>query len=112
MLLKAAYERMVRALAGAGVPLPANAAGFSGDKDLVKRYLDCAVVGFLHQLRAKKRLSPFNTVRAAFFEGQPLYPGAGFAAKTHIQWCVRNPRQSILGYFRPLPEPEEEPEAP
>jgi hypothetical protein len=38
-------------------------------------------------------------VRAAFVEGEPLYVGAGFHARTHIQLCVRKPDR-ILGYFR------------
>jgi hypothetical protein len=22
-------------------------------------------------------------------------------SKTHVQWCVRDPKRSIIGYFRP-----------
>jgi hypothetical protein len=40
-------------------------------------------------------------VRAAFIEGEPLYPNAGFNDRNHIQLCVVNPR-CIKGYFRPL----------
>lgn len=44
---------------------------------------------------------PFDTVRAAFIEGNRLYDNAGFASKNHIQICVREIR-CIKGYFRPL----------
>jgi hypothetical protein len=70
---------------------------------LVDRKLDCAVVNLLHQSREDAGKPPFDTVRAAFFEGGPLYPNAGFAARNHIQVCVRSHR-SVLGYFRPLDE--------
>jgi hypothetical protein len=43
-------------------------------------------------------------VRGAFFEGEPLFEGAGIMAQTHLQLAVRNPKNSIRGYFRPLPE--------
>jgi len=69
----------------------------------VKRYLDCAVITFLHGSRNEQGAPAFHTVRGAFFEGGPLFPGAGVAEKTHIQWCVRDPRRSVRGYFRPLP---------
>src|SRR5437667_162610 len=41
----------------------------------------------------------FDSVRAAFVEGEPLYPGAGFHRRTHIQLCVRSTAQ-VIGYFR------------
>ena len=44
---------------------------------------------------------PIDTVRGAFIEGSPIYRGAGFRAKNHIQLCVRN-LSCIKGYFRPL----------
>ena len=42
---------------------------------------------------------PFDSVRGVFFEGENLYPNAGFKAKNHIQVCVRNPN-CIKGFFR------------
>ena len=35
-----------------------------------------------------------------FWEGQKLYPNAGFREKNHIQICVCNPN-CIKGYFLP-----------
>jgi hypothetical protein len=35
-----------------------------------------------------------------FYEGDELYPNAGFREKDHIQICVRNPN-CIKGFFLP-----------
>ena len=67
--------------------------------ELALRRLDCAVIQSLHQERKESGLPQFETVRAAFPEGVPLYQNAGFLERTHIQVCVRN-SDSILGYFR------------
>ena len=42
------------------------------------------------------------SVRGAFVEGEPVYEGAGFREKTHIQICVCN-TFNIKGVFR-VPE--------
>lgn len=84
------------------MPLPANEPGFSGDLDLVKRHLDCAVINFAHHARGVQNLTAYDTVRGAFPEGKALYPGARIMEQTHVQICVRHPRRSIRGYFRPL----------
>ena len=57
------------------------------------------MVNHLHASFAQRGQRPFDTVRALFPEGQPLYPGAGFLAKTHVQLAVRRPEQ-IRGVFR------------
>jgi hypothetical protein len=93
------YEELVSASKAAGVPLPEN----SGGKDRRSRKLDCAVLRTIHKMRETAGEKPFDGVRAAFIEGDPLYANAGFASKNHIQVCVRNLR-SIKGYFRPLDE--------
>ena len=66
------------------------------------RYLDCAVFEAVH-LSMKTNQKPYDTIRCAFEEGTPTYPGSGILDKTHIQICVRNTR-CIKGYFRPLDE--------
>jgi hypothetical protein len=86
-----------------GRPLPTNRG-----EDRGARFLDAAVIGALHQLRSEVQpggvpLPAYDSVRGAFWEGDPVYPGAGFAAKNHIQIAVRNPDQCIKGYFRPRP---------
>ncbi len=64
------------------------------------RYLDKAVFETLHKLRAQECQPPFDSVRAFFVEGEPLYESSGLHSLDHIQICVRSPRQ-IIGYFLP-----------
>jgi hypothetical protein len=98
-LLTAAYAELNLSSELAGVEMPANTGGI----DLLRRNLDCAVLRTLHNMREDNGEAAFETVRAVFVEGDPLYPLAGFAAKSHIQICVRDLR-CIKGYFRPLAE--------
>lgn len=93
--VNSAYEGLKEIHAITGQPLPAN-----GGRDFGVRLLDCAVINHLHRAHAKVfPLQPYQTVRALFIEGEPLYPNAGFHAKTHTQICVRD-SSSILGIFR------------
>ena len=57
------------------------------------------MIELLHEKNRKAGYN-FDTVRGLFFEGDDLYPNAGFKAKNHIQICVRNPN-CIKGYFLP-----------
>lgn len=66
---------------------------------LLFRNLDCAVINTLHTLRLDTEAPPYDTVYGVFEEGAPLYKGAGFKKKTHIQVAVRN-IECIIGYFR------------
>ena len=91
-LAEKAFESLERLLAAASVPLPLNRA------DMLLRYRDCAVIEHAHGLLADKSIS-VDTVRGVFIEGQPIYEGAGFYEKTHIQIAVRNPT-CIKGVFR------------
>jgi len=79
--------------------LPENKTGGSSE-DLLLRYLDCAVIESIHQVRKNNNLPPFDSVRGVFWEGNELYPNAGFRKKNHIQICIRNPN-CIKGYFLP-----------
>lgn len=77
-----------------------------GGEALLLRKLDCAVIEYMHsqieeQYEKGAKIRPFDSVRGAFWEGEELYPGAGFREKNHVQICVRNPN-CIKGYFRPL----------
>lgn len=65
-----------------------------------RRKLDCAVVNFLHDLLDEAGEESFDSVRALFPEGGPLYPGAGFLDRTHVQLAMRK-ESGIIGYFRP-----------
>jgi hypothetical protein len=100
-LVRESHTRMTELFEVSGRPLPVNEPAVSADADLLLRNLDCAVINYVHAVREEEALAPYDSVRGAFFEGRPLYPGAGISAKTHLQICVRNPRQ-IRGYFRPL----------
>jgi hypothetical protein len=68
--------------------------------DRVLRYLDCAIIEFAHRFLRDNKEKAFDSVRAAFVEGEPIYPHAGFHEKTHIQICVINPN-CIKGVFLP-----------
>lgn len=97
--LAEAYREMRRALEEEGHPLPTNGAFGPKDFDFRKRGLDCAVVRYAHLL-AKKAGEPFDSVRAAFWEGEALYEGAGFRKQNHIQIAVLNPN-CIKAVFLP-----------
>ncbi|NSL90467.1 hypothetical protein ECE50_026830 [Chitinophaga sp. Mgbs1] len=84
----------------------------NGDK--VIRYLDYAIIENMHlrinQTRMEEyekygfaRTQAFDSVRAGFIEGVPVYEGASIHDKTHIQICIRNPN-CILGLFAPRKE--------
>jgi hypothetical protein len=74
------------------------------NEDRLLRYLDCAVINYLHymigQWKTGPVLDPFDSVRGMFTEGGDLYEGAGFKEKTHSQISVINP-DCIKGYFIP-----------
>ncbi len=95
-LVDGAYKALSDSIQNAGGELPRN----TGGADLLYRRLDCAVIEFLHYVRADTKQRSFDTARGLFFEGRELYPNAGFRTKDHIQVCVRNPN-CIKGFFRP-----------
>lgn len=91
--LSVGYERLVENYAAAGRALPSN----SGPRpDLKRRELDCLVINYC----ADRAPAPYQTVRGAFFEGAPAYPGAMIRRESHIQIAVRDV-SCILGVFRP-----------
>lgn len=109
--LEVGYDALLTARGGEEF-LPKNGEG----KELWKRKLDCAVINMVHELRAVTQtvdwqaanpeilpLQPYDTVRGAFWEGGPIYPGARIERKSHVQICVRN-SANIIGYFRPIPD--------
>lgn len=100
--LRQQYEEFALFCREADIPLPVNAP-LRGSEDLILRRLDRAVIEFMHARRAEQGELAYDSVRGVFFEGQELYPNAGFRTKNHIQICIRNPR-CILGYFRPRTE--------
>ncbi|HCM6216307.1 MULTISPECIES: hypothetical protein [Klebsiella] len=97
--LKVAYDDMISSLIASGSPIPQNAAFGKSDFDFMRRELDCAVIRYACNI-AKEAGTPFDSVRAAFLEGNPLYDGAKFYEKNHIQIAVINP-DCIKGIFLP-----------
>ena len=95
-VVKETHEELRQLFAVAGSTLPVN----TGAKpDRVVRRLDCAVINYVHEMREQQSQPVFDSVRAVFVEGEPLYEDAGFHSRTHIQVCVRREAQ-IIGYFR------------
>lgn len=96
---------------GGAEQLPKNGEG----KEDWKRLLDCAVINMVHALRESSQteeamrenpdelLPSYQTVRGAFWEGGPVYPGGRIQKKNHIQICVRD-TSAIKGYFKPIEE--------
>jgi len=97
--LSLAYESFKRDFEERGIDLPKNSQFGVDDFDFKKRELDCAVIRYAHKL-AEKEGTKFDSVRAAFWEGEELYPGAGFKKGNHVQIAVLNPN-CIKGVFLP-----------
>lgn len=93
-LLADTYPELAQSYEVAGKALPANR-GRGGKL----RELDCAVINDCVR-RMGLRHVPFDTVRGAFLEGPPVFPGTTISTETHIQIAVRN-LDCILGIFRP-----------
>ncbi len=90
-----AYEAYISNCEAAGYEPLRN----SQDAHQLRRPLDCVVFAHLHEIRKDNDEPVIDTVRGAFVEGEPVYEGAGFRAKTHIQICVCN-TSCIKGVFR------------
>ena len=71
-------------------------------RDFKKRELDCAVIRYAHKLAREEGIY-FDSVRAAFLEGEPLYPGSMFRRQNHIQIAIIN-QNCIKGIFLPREE--------
>jgi hypothetical protein len=92
-ILRNGHDGLQRAFRTTELPMPRNIA-------YNQRYLDCAVVEFIHQQNMEQGHTAFDTVRGAFQEGEPIYEGAYLTMRNHIQICVRN-QECIRGYFLP-----------
>jgi len=96
------YRIYADSMAAGGRRMPENSNPSSDPKsfDRIIRRLDCAVIKQVHEIFHLAEQQPFDSVRALLPEGEPLYPGAGFRGKTHIQIAIRNPNM-IRGFFKP-----------
>lgn len=97
-LLKFGWENVVVPSIGEGVVNKPARKGENGE--LMLRYLDCYVINALHEFNKSNGIRQFDSVRGAFWEGNEVYPTAGFREKSHIQLCICNP-DCILGLFLP-----------
>lgn len=97
--LEVAYNTLAKAYDESGIELPQNTA-IGKSNDLLIRKLDCAVVQTALLLNKDANQHAYDSVKGVFWEGQELYPNAGFREKNHIQICVCNPN-CIKGYFLP-----------
>jgi hypothetical protein len=83
-ILADSYKELARAFREEGRPLPQTRG-----KEGKRRALDCLVINDCLQ-RLELRGAHCDTVRGAFAEGKPAYPGAGFSRESHIQVAVRD----------------------
>lgn len=97
-IVQKAYSILKTSLESSNTKLPTNK---GATEDLLQRELDCAVIETLHASLKSMSQDEFDSVRGVFWEGEPLYPSAGFREKDHIQICIRN-FDCIKGYFLPL----------
>lgn len=93
-VLKDAYSSLERITLSGEKQMPVNRGAH--------RQLDCDVITHLHKMNEQKGLKNYETVRSAFVEGNPIYPGSNFTDRLHIELCVHNP-ELIKGYFLPTP---------
>ena len=93
-ILTQSFQELAATFSAAGQQLPQNRG-----KDLKLRELDCLVIND-GLSRLQQRGVSYDTVRGAFLEGDPVYPGADFSREAHVQIAVRN-ATCILGVFRP-----------
>ena len=98
--LQRVSERFIARFTANGGELPKNQAATGGDFDWLKRHLDCFILNNTLPIIEASLDCEFDTVRGVFQEGEPIFKGAGFKLKSHIQIAVRNP-SAIIGYFKP-----------
>ncbi len=99
-ILAEAFPKFIERQESLGQELPANEARNDGDKDLLRRKLDCSMINWLCDVMEENQSKPFDSVRGMFQEAKPAFVGSSIFLKSHIQLSIRN-TSCILGYFRP-----------
>jgi hypothetical protein len=99
-IVRNGYISLKAEVQGNHMSMPQNK-NVKDNDDWLIRDLDCAVINQIHILNEQMNQDPFDSVRGIFTEGKPVYPGAGFRGKTHVQLCIRSAK-CIKGYFAPL----------
>lgn len=99
-MLNLVWENVVKPTYETGC-IRENKPGKKGETgELVLRFLDCYVIEAVHKYNSDANLEEYDSVRGAFWEGDQIYPTAGFLTKNHIQICLRN-YDCIVGFFLP-----------
>jgi hypothetical protein len=99
-LLEFAYKGALKSAKKSGQALPKNKdSKYASKGNKLLRFLDCAVIKYLHDTLEQQNFEPFDAVRGLFVEGKPVYPGARFYTHTHSQIAIRN-SDCIRGVFR------------
>ncbi len=84
-LLKDGYDLFMTAISKSGIKLSNKPIG--ENIDLLLRDLDCAVIETLHSMRSpNSELRSFDSVLGVFWEGNDIYPNAGFKEKTTFRF--------------------------
>ncbi|HYV38412.1 MAG TPA: hypothetical protein VE988_22200 [Gemmataceae bacterium] len=96
-LLTGAHQKLAKTFADEGKILPVNRGSLAK-----LRELDCLVIND-YVATVESQGDRYDTVRGAFLEGEPIFPGAGIRKETHLQIAVLNP-DCILGVFQPNKE--------
>ena len=96
-IVKEAHSKLQVVIKESGEKMPVNKGA--------NRQLDCAVIKYVHESNKKIQAPVYDTIRSPFQEGGPIYEGANFTDRLHIEICVLN-TSLIKGYF--LPRPVEE----
>ncbi len=94
------YNSFVAALKLEGRPVPQNHQIKAQPTDWLLRELDCQFLNWVIPKIDLRSGVTAQTVRGAFVEGPPAFPGAGIRKKSHIQVAVGD-ASAIIGYFRP-----------
>jgi len=118
--IRSFFKILVNSVGGVEEKIPENKDA-PGDKsgNKVLRMRDCYVIeSMVEYLREQANLDYAvlgltdekvpDSVRGAFVEGDPVFPGSDIYDKTHIQISVRNP-DCIIGFF--IPREKQRPEA-
>ena len=93
-ILEESFKELSKDFEAEGLELPTN--NKAGGK---RRELDCLAINDCLQ-RLGKAGRQFDSVRGAFLEGPPVFPGTTISKETHIQVAVRN-SACVLGVSRP-----------
>lgn len=93
-VVKQAHAGLSAIALDGGIKMPVNKGA--------NRQLDCEVMKFVHLSRKNEGFPTYDSIRSPFHEGGPIYTGANFTDRLHIEICVLNPTL-IKGYFLPRP---------